>query len=151
MLTEGQIQCMKEDMTIALVRILIEEQHYTTEEALNLVYNSITFRNLQNTATGYYYQSAGYLYDDLQKELELSEYEASLKDFRDMFSVMNTAKNEGFALGKEEGIAQGIALGKEEGIALGLLNSARLLLSSGMTKEQVVAVLKLTDDVAAQL
>lgn len=87
--------------------------------------------------------------------VELSEYEASLKDFRDMFSVMNTAKNEGFALGKEEGIAlgkeQGIALGKEEGIALGLLNSARLLLSSGMTKEQVVAVLKLTDDVAAQL
>ena len=70
---------------------------------------------------------------------ELSEYEASLKDFRDMFSVMNTAKNEGFELGKEQGIA------------LGLLKSARLLLSSGMTKEQVVAVLKLTDEMAAQL
>ncbi|MBP3717505.1 MAG: hypothetical protein J6I79_08430 [Paludibacteraceae bacterium] len=71
MLTEGQIQCMKEDMTIALIQILIEEQHYSMEEALSAVYNSITFRNLQNTATGFYYQSAGYLYDELQAELSL--------------------------------------------------------------------------------
>lgn len=69
MLTEGQIQCMKEDMTIALAQILIDEQNYTMEDALGVVYNSVTFRNLQNTATGYYYQSVGYLYDDLQKEL----------------------------------------------------------------------------------
>lgn len=69
MLTEGQIQCMKEDMTTALVQILIEEQHYSMEDAMSAVYNSTTFRNLQNTATGYYYQSAGFLYDDLQAEL----------------------------------------------------------------------------------
>ena len=56
-------------MTIALAQILIEEQHYTMEDALSAVYNSITFRNLQNTATGYYYQSTGYLYNDLQTEL----------------------------------------------------------------------------------
>lgn len=62
---------MKEDMTIALIQILIEEQHYSMEEALSAVYNSITFRNLQNTATGFYYQSAGYLYDELQAELSL--------------------------------------------------------------------------------
>ena len=69
MLTEGQIQCMKEDMTTALAQVLIEEQHYSIEDALSMVYNSITFRNLQNTATGYYYQSVGYLYDDLQAEM----------------------------------------------------------------------------------
>lgn len=74
MLTEGQIQSMKEDMTIVLAQILIEEQHYTVEDALSAVYNSITFRNLQNTATGYYYQSAGYLYDDLQAELSLKNH-----------------------------------------------------------------------------
>lgn len=72
MLTEGQKQCMKEDMTIALAQILMEEQHYSMEDALSAVYNSVTFRNLQNTNTGYYYQSVGYLYDDLQKELSLS-------------------------------------------------------------------------------
>lgn len=69
MLTEGQIQCMKEDMTIALAQILIEEKQYSMEDALGVVYNSVTFQNLQNTATGYYYQSVGYVYDDLQKEL----------------------------------------------------------------------------------
>ena len=69
MLTEGQIQCMKEDMTSELARILIEERHYSIEEALDKVYNSVTFRNLQNTATGLYYQSVGYLYDDLKQEI----------------------------------------------------------------------------------
>lgn len=70
MLTEGQIQCMKEDMTAALAQILIEEQHYTMEHALDVVYNSTTFRNLQNSSTGLYYQSIGYVFDDLQKELK---------------------------------------------------------------------------------
>ena len=69
MLTEGQIQCMKEDMTASLAQILIEERGYSMEQALSIVYNSATFRNLQNTATGYYYQSVGYVYDDLQKEI----------------------------------------------------------------------------------
>ena len=71
MLTEGQIQCMKEDMTIALAQILIDEQNYSMEQALNAVYNSETFRNLQNTATGLYYQSVGYVYDGLVNELKL--------------------------------------------------------------------------------
>lgn len=57
MLTEGQIKCMKEDMTAAHVRILIEEHNYSMESALDVVYNSKTFRNLENTSTGFYYQS----------------------------------------------------------------------------------------------
>lgn len=69
MLTEGQIQCMKEDRTAALAQILIDEQNYSMEQPLDVVYNSLTFSHLQNTATGYYYQSLGYLYDDLQHEL----------------------------------------------------------------------------------
>lgn len=60
---------MKEDMTVALAQILIEEKHYSMEQALDAVYNSSTFHNLQNTSTGLYYQSVGYVYDDLQKEL----------------------------------------------------------------------------------
>ena len=70
MLTDGQIQCMKEDMTAALAQILIEEQHCSMEQALDMVYNSATFRNLQNTASGLYYQSVGYVYYDLQRELK---------------------------------------------------------------------------------
>ena len=69
MLTEGQIQCMKEDLTTALVQILIEERHLSMEQALDTVYNSETFQNIQNSATGYYFQSVGYVYDDLKQEL----------------------------------------------------------------------------------
>lgn len=69
MLTEGQIQCMKEDMTSALAQILIEEKGYSMEEALRTVYNSDTFKKLQNTATGFYYKSIGYLFSCLQEEL----------------------------------------------------------------------------------
>jgi len=72
MLTEGQIECMKEDLTADLAQILIEEQHLTMEQALSTVYNSQTFKNIQNTATGLYYQSVGYVFDDLQKELKQS-------------------------------------------------------------------------------
>jgi len=57
-------------MTASLAQILIEEKHYSMEQALDVVYNSNTFRNLRNTATGLYYQSVGYVFDDLQKELE---------------------------------------------------------------------------------
>lgn len=60
---------MKEDRTAALAQILIDEQNYSMEQALDVVYNSLTFSRLQNTSTGYYYQSLGYLYDDLQHEL----------------------------------------------------------------------------------
>ncbi|MCQ2360394.1 MAG: hypothetical protein MJ009_02790 [Paludibacteraceae bacterium] len=70
MLTEGQIECMKEDLTADLAQILIEEQHLTIEQALNIVYNSQTFKNIQNSATGLYYQSVGSVYDDLQQELK---------------------------------------------------------------------------------
>ncbi len=56
-------------MTASLAQILIEERGYSMEQALDIVYNSATFRNLQNSATGYYYQSVGYVYDDLQKEI----------------------------------------------------------------------------------
>lgn len=69
MLTEGQIKCMKEDMTAALVQILIEEHGYSMESALDVVYNSKTFRNLQNTSTGFYYQSIGYVFSHLEEEL----------------------------------------------------------------------------------
>ncbi len=62
---------MKEDMTAALAQILIEEQNCSMEKALDIVYNSVTFRNLQNSATGFYYQSVGYVYSYLMEELSL--------------------------------------------------------------------------------
>lgn len=59
---------MKEDMTADLAQILIEEYDYSMEQALDIVYNSKTFRHLQNTATGFYYQSVGYVFSWLEEE-----------------------------------------------------------------------------------
>ena len=80
---------------------------------------------------------------------ERTEYEDSLKAFRDWYSVLSTAEHKGFALGMEEGMAKGRAAGMEEGMAKGrakgmeegeknkALAIAREMLSDGMSAEAV--------------
>lgn len=68
-LNEEQIRVMQEDVTIEIIGILMEEWRYSMEEAMSVFYNSDTFERLSNPATGLYYQSAGYVYDYLKKEL----------------------------------------------------------------------------------
>lgn len=51
---------------------------------------------------------------------ELVEYEDSLKNYRDWYSVMETAQNKGLAKGLAKGIAEGIAEGLAKGLAKGL-------------------------------
>ncbi len=60
---------------------------------------------------------------------ERTEYEDSLKAFRDWYSVLSTAEHKGFALGMEEGMAKG-----EKNKALVI---ARKMLSDGMSAEAV--------------
>lgn len=68
-LNEEQIRVMQEDLTIEIIRILMDEWQYDMTEAMSVFYNSDTFERLCNPATGLYYQSAGYVYDFLKKEL----------------------------------------------------------------------------------
>lgn len=51
---------------------------------------------------------------------ERYEYEESLKNYRDWFSVMETAENKGMAKGMAKGIAKGMAQGMAQGMAKGL-------------------------------
>ena len=60
---------------------------------------------------------------------ERTEYEDSLKAFRDWYSVLSTAEHKGFALGMEEGMAKG-----EKNKALAI---AREMLSDSMSAEAV--------------
>ena len=50
---------------------------------------------------------------------ERMNYEESLKDYRDMYSVMKTQLDKGRAQGKAEGLAEGLAEGMAEGMAKG--------------------------------
>ena len=69
-LTPEQIQTMKEELTVELVDWLMETYGYSPQEALDTLYTSETFDRLQNTATGFYFQSVGYVSSFLKNEIE---------------------------------------------------------------------------------
>ena len=68
-LTNTQIECMIEDLSSEIIRILMEEWQYNMTQAMEIYYTSDTFERLSDPTTGLYYQSAGYVYDFLKKEL----------------------------------------------------------------------------------
>ena len=68
-LTNTQIECMIEDLSSEIIRILMEEWQYNMTQAMEIYYNSDTFERLSDPTTGLYYQSAGNVYDFLKKEL----------------------------------------------------------------------------------
>lgn len=72
-LTTEQIQLMKDDLCIELTEALVDDFHYSPQEALDVLYTSDTFTRLQDDATGLYYQSAGYVYSFLQNEIKTAK------------------------------------------------------------------------------
>lgn len=68
-LTSGQIEFMIEDLSSEIIQMLMEEWSYDMTQAMDVYYNSDTFERLSNPATGLYYQSSGYVYDFLKKEI----------------------------------------------------------------------------------
>lgn len=73
-LANDQIEIMKEDMSAELILLLIKNWHYSSEEAMDVLYNSDTFSRLEDSKTGLYYQSPGYVYSYLDKELSTGDY-----------------------------------------------------------------------------
>ena len=69
-LNEQQIEIMKDELAVELADWLMETYSYSAEEALDTLYNSETFDRLQDSATGFYYQSVGYVASFLQNEVE---------------------------------------------------------------------------------
>lgn len=68
-LTPEQIRLLKDDLCVELAGFLMDDFHYTPQEAIDVLYTSETFERLQDNNTGLYYQSAGYVYSFLQNEL----------------------------------------------------------------------------------
>lgn len=65
-----QINILKEELCAELVEILMDEWHYSMQEALGVLYNSDTFALIQDEGSGLYYQSSGYVYTFLDEELK---------------------------------------------------------------------------------
>lgn len=68
---------------------------------------------------------------------ERSEYEESLKVYRDWYSVMKTAEEKGFAKGEAQGLQKGLQKGIEKGAANKALAIARQLKADGLTTELI--------------
>ena len=77
-------------------------------------------------------------------------YEESLKHYRDLRNVINSAERRGREEGREEGRAEGraegIAEGRAEGIAETRLSNAKSLLANGIALDMIVKSLSLTPD-----
>ena len=69
-LNEQQIEIMKDELAVELADWLMKTYGYTVAEALDILYTSETFDRLQNSSTGFYYQSVGYVASFLQNEVE---------------------------------------------------------------------------------
>ena len=81
---------------------------------------------------------------------ELTKYEESLKDYRDMYSVMKTQHDKGWAEGKAEGIAIGEARGMEMGEEKRNKEIILRQLAKGKTPEQIADLLDLPVEYVAR-
>ena len=78
---------------------------------------------------------------------ELVEYEESLKVYRDLNNVIDTAELKGIAKGMAKGIAKGIA----EGIAKGKIDVARKAKTKGLSVEDIIELTGLSAEEIEQL
>ena len=69
-LTTEQRQLLKDELTVEIAGFLVDDYHYSPEEAIDVLYTSETFDRLQDESTGLYYQSPGYVYSFLLNELK---------------------------------------------------------------------------------
>ena len=61
------VECNARDIAL----MLMEEKNISIEEDLRLLYFSKTFENLKKKNSGLYFQSPGYVYEYLRRELKL--------------------------------------------------------------------------------
>lgn len=60
------VECITQD----LIEYLMEDNHITMEEAMDIVYNSKTFEKLNDFGTHLYYEYSSYVYEYLKEEIQ---------------------------------------------------------------------------------
>ncbi len=61
---------MVEGMTRDLAVMLMKKRNMSMSDALDTLYNSETYEKLSDSRSGLFFQSPGYVYDFLDKEIE---------------------------------------------------------------------------------
>lgn len=67
--TEDQFRLMVEGLTSDMIERLVEQEHYSLKEAIDVVYGSDTYAALTRAKTGLYNQSTGYVMQYLMHEI----------------------------------------------------------------------------------
>ncbi len=65
----NEIQFQIEFLTQNLIKMLMQDKSLSMEEAMDIVYNSETYKKIENEKSGLYYQSPIYVMDILGREL----------------------------------------------------------------------------------
>lgn len=60
---------MTESITSDLIQLLMDREHYSLPKAVETVYESDIYNALLRPTSGLYFQSSGYVYALLEKEL----------------------------------------------------------------------------------
>lgn len=60
-ITEADFKYLKEEVSVRMIQILIEEKGYTLEDAINKVYTSPIYEKLSDANTGLVFQSPRYI------------------------------------------------------------------------------------------
>lgn len=68
-ITEDQFHLMVESLTSDMIERLMEQEHYTLKQAIDVVYGSDTYASLSRPKTGLYNQSTGYVMEFLMHEI----------------------------------------------------------------------------------
>lgn len=69
-ITETEFRYLKESLAKDLIALLMEKRGMNMEQAFRCYYGSQIFQKINNSETGLYYQSPGYLYSYLEEELK---------------------------------------------------------------------------------
>lgn len=67
---EKEFLFMTESITSDLIQLLMDREHYSLPKAVDAVYNSNIYSALLRPSSGLYFQSSGYVYYYLDKELK---------------------------------------------------------------------------------
>ena len=67
--SEQEFKFMVEGLTSDLIQLLMDRKGYSLPHAVETVYNTNTYAALLRPTSGLYFQSSGYVYLMLEKEL----------------------------------------------------------------------------------
>ena len=68
-MSESEFKYMTESISTDLIVMLMEDFGMDMKSAFDSLYNSETFAKLSDVSTGLYFQSSGYVYSYLRREI----------------------------------------------------------------------------------